>query len=169
MSPLHAPNAFHSSGGVWSPCFGCWGRQQVPAGHPQHRPGRPRACRSPASKTENRPRSVPSRYSCGDVGRRVPDWQRRFWSGRIRIATYNLLPRSFRYLCAPTPSPEEKSGCKGKLQLRSALWAQLSELFPSTKVRLHEIDVRLTKFALSSLVSWRLKPKNGEREAGWLR
>ena len=63
-------------------------------GPPQHRPGRPRACRSPARKTENRPRWVPSRYSCEDVGRRVPDLAAPFlvWAP-IRIATYNLLPK----------------------------------------------------------------------------
>jgi hypothetical protein len=90
-------------------------------GPPQHRPGRPRACRSPASKTENIPRWVPSRYSCEDVGRRVPDLAAPFlvWAP-IRIATYNLEPRSFD-ICAPTPSPEEKSGCKGKLQLQKVL------------------------------------------------
>jgi hypothetical protein len=68
-------------------------------GPPQHRPGRPRACGSPASKTENRPRprSVPSRYSGEDVGRRVPDLAAPF-SSWARIATYNLLANAFRHL-----------------------------------------------------------------------
>ena len=110
-------------------------------GPPQHRPGRSRACGSPASKTENRPRSVPSRYSCEDVGRRVPDLAAPFlaWA-RIWILTYNPLAKGPFGICASNPSPEEKSGCKGKLQLQSALWAQLSALFPSTKVRLDEMS-----------------------------
>ena len=118
-------------------------------GPPQHRPGRPRACRSPASKTENIPRSVPSRYSCEDVGRRVPDLAAPFLvcPSASRLITFcQRQERSFRYLRS-NPSPEEKSGCKGKLQLQSALWAQLSALFPSTKVRLDEMsDWRSLRF-----------------------
>jgi hypothetical protein len=42
---------------------------------------------------------VPSRYSCEDVGLGVPDLAAPFlvWAP-IRIATYNLLPKVFRYL-----------------------------------------------------------------------
>jgi hypothetical protein len=32
--PPGTPNASHSSGEVWSPCSGCWGRQLAPVGHP---------------------------------------------------------------------------------------------------------------------------------------
>jgi hypothetical protein len=42
----------------------------VPPGHAGHCPGwPPRASESPARKWENRPRSVPSRYSCEDSER----------------------------------------------------------------------------------------------------
>jgi hypothetical protein len=94
-APPHPPNAFHSSGGVWSPCFGCWGRQQAPAGHPSTaRAGPGPAGAQPAKrKTDPGPclRATPVMMS----GAGCPIWQRRFWSwhGRTRIATYNLLPK----------------------------------------------------------------------------
>ena len=85
---------------------------------------------------------MPPRYSREDVGLGVPDLAAPFlaWA-RIWILTYNPLAKGPFGICASNPITGRKEWrCKGKLQLQSALWAQLSELFPSTKVRLDEMS-----------------------------
>ena len=97
------------------------GRQQAPAGHPSTARAGPRPAGAQPAKRKIYPggclRATPVRMS----GAGCPIWQRRFWSGHPSASRLTTFCQGPFDICAPTPSPEEKSGCKGKLQLQKVL------------------------------------------------
>jgi hypothetical protein len=81
-------------------------------------------------KTENRPRWVRSRYSCGDVGRLPPDLAAPFSvCAPIRIAPHQKLAMSFRYLHSNPILGNKRVDVKANCEYGNETWMRRTATF----------------------------------------